>query len=80
MKLVNITTTLCITKSLLLFAVLLLHITLLDLLVLNSSGLRVLWQESIKVTTIMTHISVVTTALIIFLVVNQYVQRKVNNS
>ena len=80
MKLVNRNTTLCITKSLLLFAVLLLHITLLDLLVLNSSGLRVLWQESIKVTTIMTHISLVTTALIIFLIVNRYVQHKVNNS
>lgn len=80
MKLVNKNTTLCITKSLLLFTVLLLHITLLDLLVLNSSGLRVLWEESIKVSTIMTHISLVTTALIIFLIVNGYVQRKVNNS
>lgn len=79
MKLVNKNTTLCTTKSLLLFTILLLHITLLDLLVLSTSGLRVLWQESIKITTIMTHVSLVTTALIIFLIVNQYVQRKVNN-
>jgi len=56
-------------KSFILFLVIWLHVTLLDLSYVNHNGAVFLWDESLRPTTLLVHFSIATVTLMFYLLV-----------
>jgi hypothetical protein len=59
-------------KSKILFLVIWLHITLLDLFYINHNGFVFLWQENREFKTLFTHLLIATLTVIFYLLVNKW--------
>ncbi len=58
-------------KVLILIVILWVHITLLDLIIVTPKGAKILWQDSLKMDTIITHSALVCLSALIFVGLNR---------